>query len=137
MPGLLAYTPPVPQKWPPDPIEGTERVELGGVVADVAAIGNHKVRRVTYPPGYRWSTHLKPVVGGDWCQHTHVGFLVSGRVDGVYSDGCEFSHVAPTPVVLLAGHDGWVVGDEVATFVQFDCEGDTAARLDLPDAHRH
>lgn len=112
-------------------------MELGGVVADVYQAGDCRVRRVTYPPGYRWSTHLQPVVGGEWCNHTHVGFLVSGRIEGRYSDGCEFSHVAPTPVLLLAGHDGWVVGDEVATFIQFDCEGETASRFGLPEQHRH
>jgi len=28
--------------------------------------GRHTVARVVEPPGFRWSTHIQPVVGGEW-----------------------------------------------------------------------
>ena len=35
------------------------------------------------------------------------------------------------------GHDGWVVGDEAAVLVQYDCGADTVERLGLPASHGH
>jgi hypothetical protein len=118
-------------------ISGAEHREVGGVTLDVVPAGNGRVKRVIYPPGFRWSTHMKPVVGTDLCMHAHVGFLARGHVGGRYPDGCAFDLVAPCVLVLDPGHDAWVVGDEMAVVIQFDAEGDTARRFGLPDRHRH
>jgi hypothetical protein len=32
----------------------------------VVRIGDYTVARVVEPPGFRWSTHIQPVVGGEW-----------------------------------------------------------------------
>lgn len=120
-----------------DPIPGAEHREVGGVSIDVTRVGGVRVKRVLYPPGFRWSTHMKPVVGTPHCQHAHVGFLARGRVQGTYSDGCAFDLVAPRTVALDPGHDAWVVGDEPAVLIEFDAEGDTVGRFGLPPAHRH
>src|SRR5262245_21037304 len=119
------------------PIAGAARRELGGVTIDIVRAGNARVKRVVYPRGFRWSTHLKPSVGTETCMHAHVGFLARGRVRGEYGDGCTFEFVAPRVVVLEPGHDAWVVGDEPAVLIQFDAEDDTARRFGLPDEHRH
>jgi hypothetical protein len=119
------------------PIDGAEHSELNGVEVDVVPAGAGRVKRVVYPAGYRWSTHIKPAVTTDLCMHAHVGFLVRGRMAGEYADGCTFEFVAPAAVVVEPGHDAWTVGNEPAVYVEFDFEGETAARLGLPSEHRH
>jgi hypothetical protein len=119
------------------PIAGADRRQIGGVTVDIVLAANGRIKRVVYPPGFRWSTHLKPVVGTALCMHAHVGFLARGHVRGEYADGCTFELVAPQAVVVVPGHDAWVVGDEAAVLIQFDCEGGTARIFDLPDEHRH
>ena len=32
------------------------------------------VGRATFQPGWRWSTHVKPIAGTDACQAAHTGF---------------------------------------------------------------
>jgi hypothetical protein len=119
------------------PIAGADRREIGGVAIDIIRAGNGRIKRVVYPRGFRWSTHLKPAIGTDLCMHAHVGFLARGRVHGEYADGCGFEYAAPRVVVLEPGHDAWVVGDEPAVLIQFDAEEETARRFGLPEEHRH
>ena len=61
------------------PIAGADRREIGGVAIDIVRAGNGRIKRVVYPRGFRWSTHLKPTVGTDLCMHAHVGFLADTR----------------------------------------------------------
>jgi hypothetical protein len=119
------------------PIAGADHREVGGVQVDIVKAGTVRVGRFVYPPGFRWSTHMKPVVGSELCRHAHLGFLARGRIQGVHADGCSFEFAAPAVVVLPAGHDAWVVGDEPAVLVHFDAEADTARRFGLPEEHRH
>jgi hypothetical protein len=119
------------------PIPAADHRELGGVQVDVVRAGESRVKRLIYPPGFRWSTHLKPIVGGEACTHAHVGFLARGRIHIQYTDGCVLEFAAPQVVAIEPGHDGWVEGDEPAVLIEFDFEGQTAARLGMPDAHRH
>ena len=119
------------------PIEGAESREAGGVLVDVVPAGNGRVKRAIYPPGFRWSERMRPVVGTELCMHAHVGFLAQGAIAGRYADGCEFAYAAPAVVVLEPGHDAWVEGDEAAVLIQFDAAGDTAERFGLPPEHRH
>ena len=45
------------------PVRGAESREVGGARIDVARAGAGRVKRVVYPPGFRWSTHMKAVAG--------------------------------------------------------------------------
>jgi hypothetical protein len=119
------------------PIEGADRRDLNGVLVDTVQAGAARIQRVIYPAGYRWSTHVKPAVGTELCEHAHVGFLARGRMQGEYADGCTFDFTAPAPLVVEAGHDAWVVGDEDAVFIGVDFEAETAGRFGLADAHAH
>src|SRR4029077_10090683 len=119
------------------PMKETEHREIGDVQLDVARAGTSRVKRVVYPPGFRWSTHMKPIVGTDLCMHAHVGFLAGGQIHIQYADGCTLEFAAPQAVAIEPGHDGWVVGDEAAVLIEFDFEGDTVRRLGMPEAHRH
>jgi hypothetical protein len=118
-------------------IEGAVHSELGGVSVDAVRAGGARVKRVIYPPGYRWSTHLKSVVGTPLCMHAHVGFLARGHVEGEYGDGCRFEYEAPQIVAVEPGHDAWVVGDGPAVLIEVDFDKETARAFGLPDVHQH
>ncbi|HYZ89835.1 MAG TPA: hypothetical protein VE620_11110 [Myxococcales bacterium] len=126
---------------PPDPllarIDGTQHSEIGHVVLDVGRAGDARVKRIVYPAGFRWSVDMKPIVGTDFCEHAHVGFLARGQIHVQYADSCTVEFKAPQLVAIEPGHDGWVVGKEPAVLIELDFEGDTVARLGMPDAHRH
>jgi hypothetical protein len=119
------------------PIAGADHRVIGGVTIDVFAAGNGRIKRVVYPAGFRWSQHMKPIVGTELCMHAHVGFLARGRVRGTYRDGCVFDLAAPRCVVIEPAHDAEVVGDQPAVLIEFDAEADTARRFGLPAEHRH
>jgi|SRR5579872_2029524 len=111
--------------------------EIHGVQIDVVSAGECRVKRIVYPPGFRWSTHMKGIAGTDLCMHAHVGFLARGQVHVEYEDGCKVEFAAPQVVSIEPGHDGWVVGDEPAVLIEFDFEGDTVRRLGMPESHCH
>jgi len=119
------------------PIPGAEHRELGGVKLDVVRAGNARVKRSVYPVGFHWSRDIKPHVGTDSCMHAHLGFLARGRIHMEFPDGCTLDFVAPQVVVIEAGHDGRVIGDEPAVLIEFDFEGETATRFGLPEKHQH
>ena len=118
-------------------VKGAERRSVGGVRLDVGRAGAARVKRMVYPVGFRWSVHMKPIVGTDLCMHAHVGFLARGEIHVEYADGCVVEHKAPQIVAIEPGHDGWVVGREPVVLIEFDFERDTVRRLGMPDAHRH
>jgi hypothetical protein len=118
-------------------VNGAERRDVGHVRLEVGRAGDARVKRMIYPPGFRWSKDMKPVTGTDLCMHAHVGFLARGEIHIEYADGCVVEHKAPQIVAIEPGHDGWVVGNEPVVLIEFDFEGDTVRRLGIPDMHRH
>ena len=63
-------------------------------------------------PGWKWSTCIKPTVGGDSCQAGHVGVVISGSMTVKHDDGSEITVGAGDAYYFAPGHDGWVNGDE-------------------------
>ena len=119
------------------PIAGAQSRTVGGVQVDVGPAGAGRVKRIIYPAGFRWSTHMKGVVGTNYCMHAHVGFLARGHVQIRYADGCTRDFIAPQVVAIDPEHDGSVVGDEPAVLIEFDFEGETASRFGMPAVHGH
>ena len=119
------------------PIEGAERQEVGGAQVDVVSVGAGRVKRLVYPPGFRWSVNMKPHVDTDLCMHAHIGFLAQGAIGGEYADGCTFQYEAPAVVAIEPGHDAWVEGGEPAVLIQFDAAEDTLGLFGLPPEHSH
>jgi hypothetical protein len=119
------------------PVRGAEHRYIGHVRLDVGRAGAARVKRMIYPPGFHWAKDMKPITGTELCMHAHVGFLVHGEIHIEYADGCIVEHKAPHVIAIEPGHDGWVVGKEPVVMIEFDFEGDTVARLGMPDAHRH
>ena len=93
----------------PDPTVAVEVVRLAG----------GEIGRYTFQPGWRWSTHVRPVVGGDACQVEHVGYLVSGTMGVSTADGTTGEVHAGSVYRIPPGHDGWTIGDEAVVVVEF------------------
>ena len=79
---------------------------------DVIRLEGFTLGRLTFQPGWRWSECIKPVVGTDSCQVSHVGYAVSGRIVIQLPDGSEQPIQAGESYTIPPGHDAWVVGDE-------------------------
>ena len=89
------------------------------VNVEVVKMADGEIGRYTFQPGWRWSEHIKPVVGGTACQTEHLGYVVTGTMGIQTADGTaaevnagEVYHIAP-------GHDGWVIGDESLVVIEF------------------
>jgi hypothetical protein len=91
---------------------------------EVVDLDGAKAARITFQPGWRWSECIKPVVGTDRCQATHIGTVVSGRMVVTHEDGTEAEVAAGGAYRIAPGHDAWVVGDE--PFVAYEFESTTA-----------
>jgi len=82
------------------------------VKIEVVTIGNLTLQLETLEPGWKWSEHVKPVVGGESCQKFHVKYIISGRQKVVMDDGTEMELNPGDVSVIHPGHNAWVVGDE-------------------------
>ncbi len=87
--------------------------------ADLVSIGGGMVGRLTLEPGWRWSQHVKPMAGTEWCEAPHYQYHVSGRLRIKMQDGTEFEAGPGDLTALPSGHDAWVVGDEPVVVVDF------------------
>jgi hypothetical protein len=119
------------------PMKNAQRRVVGGVQLEVVRAGAGRVKRMVYAPGFRWSTHMKSIVGTEFCTHAHVGFLARGRIHFEYADGCALELASPQVVAIAPGHDAWVVGDEPAVLIEMDFERETIRRLGMPEMHSH
>ena len=79
---------------------------------EIVDIGGGKVMRMTLQPGWRWSEHVKPAAGTEFCEAPHFQYLISGRIGVRTADGTEFEARAGDVNWLTPGHDAWVIGDD-------------------------
>lgn len=91
-----------------------EVLRLPGITEELVDLGDLTVGRVVHAPGWRWSTHVRPVVGGEWCQARHVGVVLSGALGFLMQSGTTYALRPYDAYDVPAGHDGYVVGDEPA-----------------------
>lgn len=84
-----------------------QTIELPLLRAEIVELGDFTVGYVVHQPGWRWSEHVRPTVGGEWCQARHVGVLLSGRTGIRLEDGTTFElgprDVADVPPGTTAG----------------------------------
>ena len=91
--------------------EPDETIRASGVVSGLVDLGGAKIAYDVHQPGWRWSTHVKPLVGTNSCEVRHVGYVVTGRM-GVRLDTGEEMIIGPGEAFAIPpGHDGWVEGD--------------------------
>jgi class 3 adenylate cyclase len=92
--------------------EPDEVQRFPGIQAELIDLGDITVGRYTAQPGWRWSTHVRPEVGGESCQARHVGVMLSGRLGIRLEDGTTFE-LGPNDVYdIPPGHDGYTIGHE-------------------------
>jgi class 3 adenylate cyclase len=95
------------------------RVEFPGITVDQVELGDLTVGRVTQQPGWRWSTHIRPKVGGEWCQARHVGVVLSGRFGVTMQDGTTMEFGPMDVHEIPPGHDGYTIGHEPCVVVEW------------------
>jgi len=96
--------------------EQTQKFEKAKIEA--VTIGGFTIQRITAEPGWRWSKHLKPVVGTESCPKDHLLYVISGRLGAHMNDGKE-EEFGPGEVGRVPpGHDGWTVGDKPVVWLE-------------------
>lgn len=96
-----------------------EVVEVPGVRVNMVDLGDFTVGRMVNEPGWRWSTHMRPIVGGEWCQARHVGLILSGRMGVEFPDGTSVEFEPGDVFDIPPGHDGYTIGDEPVVNVEW------------------
>jgi class 3 adenylate cyclase len=96
-----------------------ETIDLPGVIQQQIDLGDLTVGRVTHEPGWRWSTHVRPQIGGDWCQARHVGIVLSGRLGALFEDGTTVELGPDDVYEIPPGHDGYVIGHEPCVVIEW------------------
>jgi quercetin dioxygenase-like cupin family protein len=86
---------------------------------EVVRLGNLTVGRATYEPGWKWSTHVGPLVGQSLCQVAHVGMVIAGRAMVAMEDGTTFELATGDLFAIAPGHDSWVSGEEPYVSLHF------------------
>ena len=94
-------------------------LRLPKMTAQLVQLGEVTLSKLTNEPGWRWSEHIKPSVGGDWCQVRHMGFVLSGQLGIFYPDGTEIVYGPDDAFEIAPGHDGYTVGDEPCVQILF------------------
>jgi quercetin dioxygenase-like cupin family protein len=78
---------------------------------EVVRLEGYTLGRFNFEPGWRWSECVKPVVGTESCQNSHVGYAVSGQITVRLNDGTEKAIAAGQSYTIPPGHDAWVDGN--------------------------
>lgn len=87
---------------------------------EIVHLGGMTIGRAIYEPGWRWSLHVGPDIGAQYCTVEHVGMVLSGTATAAFEDGRivplragELFHIPSTP------HDSWVVGSDPYVSLHF------------------
>jgi mannose-6-phosphate isomerase-like protein (cupin superfamily) len=86
---------------------------------ELVNIGETTIARAVFQPGWRWSTHVKPIAKTKSCEALHLWYQISGTLHVVMDDGAEREMKAGDVGLIPPGHDGWVVGNEPVVAVDF------------------
>ena len=116
------------EEWGP-PMKSIERKNFdtpdetrpfeGKGYAEVVIVAGKPVGRGTFEPGWRWSTNVKPIAKTDFCQVSHLGYIISGRMRIMMEDG-SVEEFGPGDVFGAApGHDAEVIGNEPCVNLDF------------------
>ena len=79
-------------------------------VGSLTRVGTHTIGRGVLEPGWRWTTHMGPVMGTPSCPVHHVQVLVSFSF-GVRMDEAGLI-LEPNDGPISRRHDAWVAGGD-------------------------
>jgi class 3 adenylate cyclase len=94
-------------------------VEFPNIRSRIVELGDLTVGELVSEPGWRWSEHVRPTVGGEWCQARHVGYIVSGSLGIDFMDGTRAVFGPGDVFDIPPGHDGYTVGDEPCVQIEW------------------
>lgn len=94
--------------------------ELPSARVDIVELDDRVVGRMTYQPGWKWSTHERLVAGTHTCQLHHVGVTLSGLLRVEMKDGVNVDLEPGDVFEIPPGHDAWVIGAEAWVAVDFE-----------------
>jgi class 3 adenylate cyclase len=94
-------------------------ITLPLLTSQVVVLGEVYIARSTHEPGWRWSEHVKPVVGTPSCLHHHKGVVVSGQMEVETDTGARRRFGAGEALEVPPGHDARVIGDEPLVTIEF------------------
>ncbi|TMF84788.1 MAG: cupin domain-containing protein [Chloroflexi bacterium] len=77
---------------------------------EVVRLEGFTIGRLNFEPGWRWSECIKPAVGTESCQNSHVGYAVTGQLMVRLENGTEKRISAGESYTIPPGHDAWVEG---------------------------
>jgi hypothetical protein len=95
---------------------------------ELVTIGGITFGRATFQPGWKWSTHVKPIAKTETCEAPHLQYHVSGRIHVVMDDGSEAEYGQGDVSLIPPGHDAWVVGNEPVVVIDISGMGEYAKR---------
>jgi hypothetical protein len=107
----------------PDEVRTFEKGKI-----ELLHFGDSVIGRATLQPGWRWSLHVKPIAGTEWCEAPHFQYQVSGRMHVKMADGKELETGPGDVTFLPAEHDAWVVGKEPVVLVDWQGLADYAKK---------
>lgn len=84
----------------------------------MVTIDGLKIQRVTAEPGWQWSKHIKPLVGGESCQQHHLIYVLSGKLASRMENGKEEEFIQGEVGIIPSGHDGWTVGNQPVVWLE-------------------
>lgn len=94
-------------------------VEFERITVEQVDLGDFTVGRITIQPGWRWYDHVRPHVGGEWCEARHVGVVTAGRFGVTMRDGTKLEFARDDVFEIPPGHDGYTIGDEPCVQVEW------------------
>jgi mannose-6-phosphate isomerase-like protein (cupin superfamily) len=82
--------------------------------------GGVRVGRVTFEPGWRWTTSIGPLADTPTCDVRHFFYHLLGTLGVRMDDGTQFECKPGELAILPPGHDAWVVGDEPVVVLELE-----------------
>ena len=86
---------------------------------ELVKVGGVTIGRAIFEPGWKWSSHVKPLAKTASCEAPHFQYQISGTMQVVMDDGTRRECKAGDVSLLPSGHDAWVVGNEPVVVVDF------------------
>jgi class 3 adenylate cyclase/quercetin dioxygenase-like cupin family protein len=91
----------------PDEVRTVDKARI-----ELVELGELAVGHTVFEPGWRWSEHVRPIVGTESCQVHHIGYVISGHLHIEMTDGATIELIGGDIFEVPPGHDAWVVGSE-------------------------
>jgi quercetin dioxygenase-like cupin family protein len=96
-----------------------ETRDLPKTKIEVVTMEDITVMRVTFQPGWEWSSCIKPTVRTDSCQVPHINYILSGQIKIIMDNGTEKDLKPGDVAVIEPGHDARVIGQEPCVALDF------------------